>query len=535
MPNQLSEQTKKLIENYKEVIALEKSYNKTDGEKIKVHQVSSKIAFLYERIRNVVDYKDEHLLRKNAIERILRRRLSTEKNELNVAKFLIFELIRARYLPENKIPEERVYEIKEIIEKYTLLINEIPEESGGEKVNSEYFFDWIVGVAACEIEEKIVPYKRESAIIEFARYVISKKSKTPEKIMSKEDREIQIHIAVLRNFTKSDVSLIRYRLLQTKHREWFFAPSKELITKLAKNIDWLVNDIEKQINNPLGESFSRFVRKNLAFFTILEDVVYKDPKNISEIFSHHFRVEDAIKEACVKKYKEAKTKLKRAAIRSVIYIFVTKMFLALIIEFPFDKYIVGHVNYFALGTNLLIPPLLMLMVVLTIKVPSKNNTELIIVGIKEMIYDKYSNQPFMIKGILSRGSFFSKMFRFFYVLMFLASFGLIIFVLRKFNFNIVGIGLFLFFLSVVSYFGIRIRQGARELVVTKQKEGIMSFTADLFLIPILKMGQWLSVKLSSINIFVFILDFIIETPFKTFVEIFEEWIYYIKEEKDKIR
>ncbi len=535
MSNQISEQTKKLIEDYKELVALEKSYNETDGEKVKVHQVSSKIAFLYERIRNAVDYKEEHLLRKNAIERILKRRLTTEKNEFNVAKFLIFELIRARYLPENKIPEKRIYEVAEIIEKYTLLINEIPEESDGEKIDSEYFFDWIVGVAACEIEEKIVPYKRESAIIEFAKYIVDKKSKTPEKMISKEDRKIQIHIAVLRNLTKSDLSLIRYRLLQTKHREWFFAPSEELITKLAKNIDRLVNDIERQINNPFGESFSRFVRKNLAFFTILEDVVYKDPKNISRIFSHHFHIEDAIKEACVKKYKEAKTKLRRAAIRSIIYIFITKMILALIIELPFDKYIVGHINYLALGMNLLVPPLLMLIVILTIKVPSKKNTELIVSGIKEMIYDKYSSQPFVIKIALSRGLFFSKMFRFFYALIFLVSFGLIIFVLRKVDFNIVSIGLFLFFLSVVSYFGIRIRQGARELVVVKQKEGIISFAVDLFSIPILKMGQWLSVKLSNINVFVFILDFIIETPFKTFVEIFEEWIYYIKEERDKIQ
>lgn len=535
MSNQLSEQTKKLIEDYKELTILERDYNETDGEKIKVHQVSSKIAFLYERIRNAVDYKDEHLLRKNAIERILRRRLTTEKNELNVAKFLIFELIRAKYLPENKIPEERTYEVKEIVEKYTLLINKIPEKFEGKEINSEYFFNWIVGVAACEIEEKIVPYKRESAIIEFAKYVIDRKSKTPEKIISAEDRKIQIHIAVLRNLTKSDISLIRYRLLQVKYREWFFAPSEELIIKLAKNINRVVDDIEKQINNPLRESFSRFVRKKMAFFTILEDVVYKDPKNISKVFSHHFHIEDAIKEACVKKYKEAKTKLRRAAIRSIIYIFITKMIFALIIELPFDKYIIGHINYFALGMNLLVPPLLMLIIILTIKIPSKKNTELIVAGIKEMIYDKHLNQPFTIKGTLSRGLFFSKMFRFFYALIFLVSFGLIILVLRKFNFNIVSIGLFLFFLSVVSYFGIRIRQGARELVVLKQKEGIISFAADLFSIPILKMGQWLSTKLSNINVFVFILDFIIETPFKTFVEIFEEWIYYIKEEREKIQ
>jgi len=535
MSNQISEQAKKLIDDYREAVALEKSYNETDDEKIKVHQVSSKIAFLYEKVRNAVDYKEEHLLRKNAIERILKRRLTTEKNELDAAKFLIYELIRARYLPEDKIPEKRIYEIKEIIEKYTLLINKIPEESDDKEIDSEYLFDWIVGVAACEIEEKIVPYKKENAIIEFARYVINKKSKTPEKLMDEKNKKIQIYIAVLRNLTKSDIALIRYRLFKMKHPEWFFAPSEELIVKLAQNINRLVDDIERQINNPIEESFSRFVKKNLAFFTILEDVVYKDPKNISKIFSHHFHIEDAIKEACVKKYKEAKVKLRRAAIRSIIYIFITKMALAFIIELPFDKYIVGHINYIALGMNLLVPPLLMLIVVLTIKVPSKKNTDLIVAGIKEMVYDKYSGPPFVIKGILSRGLFFSKMFRFFYVLIFIASFGLIIFVLKQLNFNIISIGLFLFFLSVVSYFGIRIRQNARELVVTKRKEGIITFITDLFSIPILQVGQWLSTKLSNINVFVFVLDFIIETPFKTFVEIFEEWIYYIKEEREKIQ
>jgi hypothetical protein len=52
--------------------------------------------------------------------------------------------------------------------------------------------------------------------------------------------------------------------------------------------------------------------------------------------------------------------------------------------------------------------------------------------------------------------------------------------------------------------------------------------------PILQMGKWLSSEMSNINVFVYVLDFIIEAPFKTFVDIFEAWIYYLKEEKDKI-
>ncbi|MFA4834081.1 MAG: hypothetical protein WC619_04540, partial [Patescibacteria group bacterium] len=42
-------------------------------QKIKVSEVISKMAFYYEKIRNSVDYKEENLLRKNAVERILKR------------------------------------------------------------------------------------------------------------------------------------------------------------------------------------------------------------------------------------------------------------------------------------------------------------------------------------------------------------------------------------------------------------------------------------------------------------------------------
>lgn len=533
MSKQLSESAEKFIKEYKDALDLEKKYNETGEEKIKVHQVSSRIAFLYEKLRNSVDYQEDHLLRKIAIERILKRRLTTEKDELNVSKYLIYELIRARYLPDGKIPEKRIEEIKEIIEKYTLLINNMPE-IGSENNNNEYLFNWIAGIASCEIEEKIAPYKKENAIIDFAQKIIGEKLNVPEKLMSKENKKIQIYIAVLRNLTKSNLSMIEYRLFKMKHPAWFFAPSEELIMKMAGNISEIINDIENQINDPLGESFSRFVKKNLAYFTVLEDVMRKNANNADKIFSHHLHLEDAIKEACVKKYKEAKTKLKRAAVRSIIYIFITKMTLAFILELPFDKYILGHINYFALGINVIFPPLLMLLVVITIKVPSKKNTELVAQGIKEMVYGNYASSPFTMKGILPQNSFFYKAFKFFYFLIFFVSFGIIIFILKKLNFNIMSMGLFLFFLSVVSYFGIRIRRNARELVVIKRKEGIITFISDLFSIPILRMGQWLSTKLSSVNVFVFILDFIIEAPFKAFVEVFEGWIYFIKEERDKI-
>jgi len=240
MSNQISAETKKLIDSYREMLELEKNYDKTDEERIKVHQVSSRLAFLYEKIRNTVDYQEEYLLRKSATERILKRRLMTEKNEFDVAKFLIYELIRARYLPNDKIPQKRIDDVKEIIEKYTLLINKIPRKIDGKETDIEYLYDWITGIAACEIEEKIVPYKKESAMVEFACQSVNKKLKVPKRLMNQQDKEIQIYIAVLRNLTKSDIPLIRYKLFKMQYPSWFFAPSEESITRMAQNINRIV-------------------------------------------------------------------------------------------------------------------------------------------------------------------------------------------------------------------------------------------------------------------------------------------------------
>ena len=45
----------------------------SDQPKIKVSSVISRMAFFYEKIRNVVEYKEEYLLRKEAIKRMWRR------------------------------------------------------------------------------------------------------------------------------------------------------------------------------------------------------------------------------------------------------------------------------------------------------------------------------------------------------------------------------------------------------------------------------------------------------------------------------
>ena len=105
---------------YTEKNNLNKSKNKEAN--ISVSTMGSKLAFFYEKLRNAVDYDDDYLLRKNAIKRILKRQILIEgvikKSESeDISSHLLTELIQAGYLPNNSIPEKKIYEIGEIIDK----------------------------------------------------------------------------------------------------------------------------------------------------------------------------------------------------------------------------------------------------------------------------------------------------------------------------------------------------------------------------------------------------------------------------------
>jgi hypothetical protein len=107
-------------------------------------------------------------------------------------------------------------------------------------------------------------------------------------------------------------------------------------------------------------------------------------------------------------------------------------------------------------------------------------------------------------------------------------------VLDKIHFTWVSIIIFLFFLAFVSFFTIRIRKNVQQLIVVEEKENLVNFVLDFFFIPIAAVGKWLSQKFSKINVFMFIMDFVIEAPFKVFVEIAEQWTRYVRERKEDI-
>ena len=94
--------------------------------------------------------------------------------------------------------------------------------------------------------------------------------------------------------------------------------------------------------------------------------------------------------------------------------------------------------------------------------------------------------------------------------------------------------IFVFFLSFASFFVIRIRRNPLYWVVVEPPENFFTFLWSFVSVPVTATGKWLSGKFSKLNFLAFILDFIVEAPFKVLVTVAEEWTKYLKERKDSI-
>lgn len=526
---QITKQTENLLRIYTQEF-------ETEGEKkvskIQVSNLVSKLAFLYEKIRNVIDYKEEHLLRKNAIKRIVRRKLSPGIAAKKIAQPLIYELIQARYLENNTIPETKIQETTEIINKYILLMNQIFGKKEIEAREKGKMINWLLALCACEIEDRLHPHFKEEAMARYM-YQVMDKSISWQEGMEQEDRDIQIYIAVHRALLKSDREIIAFRLFNLYYPKWKEADS-EIIAAVAGNINSLYNTVENQIDHKLSSAVLRIVKKYVAPFFILEDVINANPGGAEETISLPKKFEEAITDVCNEQYKKRKALLRRASIRSIIYIFVTKVSLALLLEVPYDFYLLGMVNYVPLWFNILFHPILLFVIALSIRVPAEKNTQKIISSLEKIVYEGGGDVFHKIKPRARRHIVFSVLFNLFYLVTFGITFGLIIMVLRRLDFNLVSGLFFLMFLSIVSFFGIRNRERARELIVITEKEGVVSAIVDFFSIPILQAGRFISLNFSKINIFAFIFDFILEAPFKSLVEIIDDFAAFIKEKKEEI-
>ncbi len=529
-PIKLSKFTLALVSNLK---AIKAKIRPDDLSKLTVSRTVSFFAIVYEKIRNAVEYHEDHLIRRSAIERIVRRRLMINPEGKGEAENILRELLWARYFDNDSIGGKDINDIQIIIDK-CLLLRKLTI-AGREGQTQQYLTQFIIDLLTCEIEETLNPEgtARNASFTYFIYQVLRGKIKLEG--LTENQKDAFFLAALEKAYRRSDKPYQRYHLFTT-----FYKPirdyTQEEIHDLSTKLPTIAKKVDEMVNNPYVDNLTRFARRQLPPFLILFEVMKAKKANLESYLTNKTSLWNEIDTTCREKYQQINRRLRLLAVRSFIYIFLTKMVFALILEYPVSKYIYGEVNNVSIIINSIFPPILMLIIISFFRPLGENNTKKIFTRIIEIVDADRSFETavaFMPKKPQQKKPVLIFGFTIFYTFTFFVTLFLIYELLTFLNFNIISQFIFVFFVSLVTFFSYRIKQLVNEYRLD-EKEGILSPVGDFFFMPVLALGKFFSGGLAKLNFFILIFDFIIESPFKFVFEIVEEWIAFVKKRKEEI-
>jgi hypothetical protein len=498
-----------------------------EDTRIRVHAAVSRFSVLYEKIRTAVDYKDEHLLRKAAIKRILNRQLVLESDPQVIASNLIRELIGARYLPNDTLPDSLIGQAAERVNKYLVVTKT--------RVGSDKHYEWLRGILSVELDELLVDTTQDKAFVTFLYERLTDRIRAQSSAIDPSELQLQLYLACYRSLVKADEEVLGFKLLRAYLPEWL-RPNDWLneAPAMAERLVGIERRIRLSLTHPLALRFLRAVKPWAVALNILREALLEKPDDAGAILKKPETLNAVVARVAEKRYRLARAKLRRGAVRAIIYLFITKMLLALVVEAPLEMLWYGQLNYLTLAVNMSFPPVLMFLVSLFIRIPGKENTD----RIKTNVGILLSPQGVPLREIRvppRRTGEARLLFGLLYGFMFAVTFGGIGIGLAQLQFTWLSAIIFYFFLCVVSFFAFRLRQNARESVIVEGKTKVSSLILDFVSLPILRAGSWLSHGLNRINVFLFIFDFLFEAPFKIFLTVLEEWFAFMREKKEELQ
>ncbi len=492
----------------------------SDGRNIAVNSFTHNVGGFYEKIRYVVDYKDEHNIARDAVARMLKRIL-TYHDLARAGELLLTELVSGRYLPNDAVSEKNSEIILAIVKKYISLSKEL-------EMNN----DFAIRMASSEIERYLNPRTSENPVAN-AFYNIIKKKVDRNLGEYAVDFEICLYIACRKKIFDEDVHGLRYFVLLWKFPEiQNYTEGSPLSPSLKSEIKRVIAEIDKIISSPLLNRTLAKLRNDGVYFSLIHELVKRYGMGAELYFADQTLLEEKMRGILSEMYTTREKLTKRSGRQAVLFVLFTKVIIALALEVPFEYFILHQIDYVPLGTNILFHPILLMFMVASAPKGSDKNTENIINGVNAILSGEAGKKIYISRR--GPGGFISFLFGVFYFVLYVAVLGAIIATLKAIHFNPASIALFLLFLALVSYFGMRIRHKAKLWVVDYKRRGLISLLWNYATLPIVRMGRWLNERFSTINVFVFILDFIVETPFKILLGTFDNFVSYLNEKKDEL-
>lgn len=493
------------------------------GQKVHISENTSSAYFFYEQVRNAVEYRERHLFLRAAIERFLLRELRPGRIE-SIGHELVVELTKTRYVPNDSVTDDAIDYLDYIARRYATL-QQIASTQVLDEETRESIATWVIQLMSVELERALQPNPSEAAIVEFTYASFIEHAD-----IARED-QMGLYAAVHKALVKSDLATIRYGVFSRAFPRWL-EDDAQLATAGARFVE-LNNQLAAQMQGAGPHRIFRLVRRHIAPYLILREIIKTSNEGLDDLAARSTVLLEKARSVAEAQYQKVSARLKRSVLQAVIFLFLTKIVLGIVIEVPYELFVYGTVHYLPLAINLLFPPLYMATVGFTIKVPGQRNTNKILSDLKLIVYESEHKLTYSLRkrGRVSRAT---SAFNIFYGTTSLLTLVALAFALRAIGFNIVSGIIFFVFLSTVSFFAYRIANSVREYAVLDEDPGFIANLSDFLLTPFIRTGQWLSERYSRVNIMTSILDIIIETPFKTVLRIIEQWNAFLRDKRDDV-
>jgi hypothetical protein len=479
------------------------------GEKVHVSGAGRTLTFAYEQLRNAAEYTEEHLLLQRAIQRFYRRIFFTRDHKLvkDSGEELIIELTLAGYLKNDTVVASTIDVINDLASDYYAAHLKYSKEA------------WTLSVLAVEVERLLSEDLKRDVFAQFA-YDHFLQTIDQEKLFGKPvaDFEIALFVAVQRALLKSDHATIRTALLHRYQQ----TPN----TAAYKHTNEM---IDRVLDSSTADKVYRLVSRRGAPFRVLWRLI-DEHDNVPQLLSSREQFLSAYESQIESEYSRINGRINRGIIKSVIFLIITKVLIGVAVEVPYDYLAHGAILVLPLAINLLFPPIYMILLRFTLRLPGEANTRALTDTIDYLLYgDKHA-----IAQSHRVGKGFGLAFNIAYAFFFVALFGGVAFWLITLGFALVHLLIFFVFLSTASFLGFRLSRQIRELEVVEGQQDGVTVLRDFLYIPFVVVGRWMSDKYSRVNLVAMILDMLIELPLKTILHLVRQWGMFITSKKDEL-
>lgn len=506
--------------------SLAKSQDLGNHKRIAVNPLVSKVASWYEKLRNAMDYREEEVILRAAIERIIKRRILLGGDGKKVAEPLVRELVWARYFADESLSEDVIVRIADRVDLYLRFRDGVIERKFLKEQDAN---EWMYHLMSSDIEYMLNPQTERELVCNFMYQMMRNNVSITDD--TEQNKDVQVFIAVRKAFSKDDLAFLRYHLFT----QFFGEVKQDNIEKIIESFPTGYKEIQEQLQYSRKDSIFNYIKSKTGVFLILDDLLDIYKTSLKDLYAKKEEFEKAVFDVCSARYSSIAGKVRRAVIRSVIFILLTKVFFAFGIEGTFESLVYGSVSWRSIFLNTSIPPLLMIIAAFFLKTPKRDNSNRILHYLHAVLSenDPKIGNPLIIKKIPDKRPFLNAVFTILWLLTYLLSFGLVVYILTKLHFNPISQGIFLFFLAIVSFLTYRIGLMTKEYTVEEKQRALMP-VFDFFFVPVVRVGRHLTEGISQINVLLFIFDFIIETPFKGIFGFFEQWFFFLRAKREEL-